>query len=155
MIASLCRRLVMALLALSVSAGAFAQPLQWWRSAGASKELGLTPEQSDQIDTIFQTSMVELRRQKDELDTVEANLSRLIENNADEPQVIAQIDRVETARAALNKTRTLMLLHMRQVLTPDQRTRLNAMRDRGNRDQRNRERDQRPRSGAKPDAGGD
>ncbi len=91
--------------------------------------------------------MVDLRRQKDELDKVEAQLSHLIETNADEAMVTKQIDHVEMARAALNKTRTLMLLHMRQVLTPDQRTKLSAMRDRPDRDQRNRERGQGQPSG--------
>ena len=49
---------------------------------------------------------------------------------ATEPEVTLQIDRVEAVRSTLNKTRTLMLLHMRQVLKPEQRLKLNAMRDR-------------------------
>src|SRR5262245_13882474 len=114
------RRLLL-FLVLSVPVSASAQPSQWWRSESATRELALTTEQSTRFDIIFRTSMVDLRRQKDELDKVEAKLSRMIETNADEALVIKHIDLVETARATMNKTRTLMLLHMRQILTPDQR----------------------------------
>ena len=57
----------------------------------------------------------------------EAELSRLIAVNADEWAVTRQVDKVEGIRANLNKTRTLMLLRMRQVLTPDQRVQLNKL----------------------------
>ena len=40
---------------------------------------------------------------------------------ADEATLTRQIDRVETARAAANKTRSLMLVQMVKVLTPEQR----------------------------------
>jgi ubiquinone/menaquinone biosynthesis C-methylase UbiE len=46
---------------------------------------------------------------------------------ADESLVTRQVDKVESTRASMNKMRTLMLLHERQVLTPDQRVRLNKL----------------------------
>ena len=55
-----------------------------------------------------------------------------------------QIDRVEAVRANLNKMRTLMLLHMRQVLTPDQRTRFNALHDRWEQENRARRDSRKP-----------
>jgi Spy/CpxP family protein refolding chaperone len=122
---------------LLASGSAYAQPpMAWWKNDSTVKELGLTADQSARLETIFQASMADLRREKADLDNVEGKLSRLIETNADEARVTAQIDRVESARAALNKTRTLMLLHMRQVLAPDQSRRLTAMRDRRDRDSR-------------------
>jgi len=112
-----------------LSAVISAQPLQWfwWKM---EPTLALSPEQSNQIDAIFQDGIAQLQRQKDELDRLEGKLSRLIETLATEPDVTRQIDHVEAARSTLNKTRTLMLLHMRQVLTPEQRLKLNALRDR-------------------------
>ena len=153
---SACRRLAFAALALSLSASAYAQPMQWWKSESAQQQIGLATDQAAKIDTIFQASMVDLRREKDELDKVEDKLSHLIETNADEAMVTWQIDHVEMARAALNKTRTLMLLHMRQVLTPEQRTKLNAMRDRTDKDQDNRGRGPgaQPRPGPRKDGNG-
>lgn len=129
MIPSLCRWLLALVFALSFSTAASAQPLQWfwWQM---EPTLALSTEQSTQIDGIFQESIAQLQKQKDELDRLESQLSRLIETTATEPEVTRQIDRVEAARSSLNKTRTLMLLHMRQVLTPEQRLKLNALRDR-------------------------
>ena len=115
---SVCRPLLAVFLALLVSAAASAQPMQWWKMEPAKTELGLTSDQSARIEGIFQESMGQLRQQKGELDRLEGKLSRLIEASADEGQVTQQIDRVEAVRSALNKTRTLMLLRMRQALTP-------------------------------------
>ena len=92
--------------------------------------LALSHDQAMHIDGIFQEGIVQLQKQKDELDRLESKLNRLIETMATEADVAQQIDRVEATRLTLNKTRTLMLLHMRQVLTPEQRLKLNALRDR-------------------------
>ena len=114
----------------------------WWRDAQFQKELVLTADQSTRLDSLFQANMPALRTGRDELDRQETELSRLITLGADEKQVTLQIDRVETLRASLNKTRTLMLLHMRQVLTPDQRGKLNKLYE-----QREKERQDKPRDG--------
>jgi Spy/CpxP family protein refolding chaperone len=129
MMPSLYRRLLAVVFLLSFTAAASAQPLQWfwWKS---EPSLALSPEQSSQIDAIFQEGIGRLMQQKDELDRLETKLSRLIASSSDEAQVTQQIDRVEAVRSTLNKTRTLMLLHMRQVLKPDQRLKLEALRDR-------------------------
>jgi hypothetical protein len=74
--------------------------------------------------------MPELREDWNELERLESKLSRLIESNAEEAQVLRQIDRVEAQRATVNKVRTLMLFRMRQVLTTDQRARFNTMQER-------------------------
>ncbi len=128
-------RLVAAALLLS-AAPALAQrppeaprPFPWWKSEPFKKELGLAAEQSTRIDTIWETTRIELRQEWDELSTLEARLSRLIQNDADEAVLTRQIDRVETARAAANKTRSLMLVQMLKVLTPEQRTRFNTLHD--------------------------
>lgn len=121
---------------LFVSAPAFAgpqraqespRPFAWWKSEPFKKELGLTADQSARIDRIWETTRVELRQEWDELSKLETKLSRLIQSDADEAVLARQIDRVETARAGANKTRSLMLVQMIKVLTPDQRTRFAAL----------------------------
>jgi Spy/CpxP family protein refolding chaperone len=99
----------------------------WWRDAQFQRELTLTTEQSARIENVYQTAIPSLRQKKEDLDLQEEELSRLIANNADELVVTKQVDKVEAIRASLNKMRTLMLLHMRQVLMPDQRARLNKL----------------------------
>jgi Spy/CpxP family protein refolding chaperone len=106
------------------------RPFAWWKSEPFKKELGLTADQSTHIDKIWETTRPELRQEWDELSKLEAKLSRLIQADADEAVLTRQIDRVETARANTNKTRSLMLVQMLKVLTPDQRTRFNALHDR-------------------------
>jgi Spy/CpxP family protein refolding chaperone len=111
-------------------------PPRWWKSEAMSRELGLTADQSARIEEIFETTVVDLRQEWEELDRLEEKLSKLFQNNADETTLARQIDRVETARASANKTRSLMLMRMRKVLTPEQRIRLeNLSRRRDNRGQ--------------------
>ncbi len=126
MIPSLSRRLPAVVLLLLLSTAASAQQLNWfwWKM---EPTLQLSSEQSAQIDAIFQEGISQLQKQKDELDRLEMKLSRLIETMATEAEVTHQIDRVEATRSTLNKTRTLMLLHMRLVLKPEQRLKLNAL----------------------------
>jgi Spy/CpxP family protein refolding chaperone len=135
MIPSFCRRLLAVVFLLSFSAAASAQQLNWfwWKM---EPTLALNAEQSAQIDGIFQEGIAQLQKQKDELDRLEMKLSRLIATMATEADVALQIDRVEAVRSSLNKTRTLMLLHMRQVLTPEQRLKLNALLDRRNQERK-------------------
>jgi Spy/CpxP family protein refolding chaperone len=99
----------------------------WWRDPQFQKDLSLSAEQSGRIDSVFQSTISLLRQKREELDQQEAELSRLIAANADEAVVVRQVDKVESIRASLNKHRTLMLLRMRQVLSPDQRVKLNKL----------------------------
>lgn len=132
-----------------------AQPMQWWKLEPVKNEIGLTAEQSTRIEAIFQESMVELRQKKTELDHLEGKLSNLIETMADEAQVTRQIDRVETVRGAMNKARTLMLLHIRQELTAEQRVKLNAVYARWEQERRGRERERSaPQGNRRPDESG-
>lgn len=97
-----------------------AQGFKWWQSDTFVRELGLTTDQSTKIEAIFQATLPVLRRQKDALDRAEADFNQTIEAS-DDAQVMAQVGVVEAARSELNKSRTMMLLRMRRVLTPDQR----------------------------------
>jgi Spy/CpxP family protein refolding chaperone len=108
----------------------------WWRDARFQKDLNLSAEQSTRIDGVFQSTVNILRQKKVELDQQEAELSRLIAANADEGVVTRQVDKVEGIRANLNKMRTLMLLRMRQVLSPDQRVQLNKLHEQWEKDHR-------------------
>jgi len=125
----LWRLLAVIVFSLAVAGPAHAQSFgfPWWHDAQFQKELSLSADQSTRIEQFFQSSLPTLRQGREDLDREEAELSRLIQFGADEKQVTKQIDKVETLRGSLNKTRTLMLLHMRQVLTPDQRVKLNKL----------------------------
>jgi Spy/CpxP family protein refolding chaperone len=115
------------LLALAAPLHAQSFGFSWWKDAQFQRDLGLTPEQTAKIDAIFQSTISLLRQKKADLDRQEDELSRMIAAGADESLVTRQVDKVESTRASMNKMRTLMLLHERQVLTPDQRVRLNKL----------------------------
>jgi len=99
----------------------------WWKDPKVVQELGLSADQSTRIDNVYRAAFAQLRQSKTELDRQEAELSRLLEVNADESTVLHQVDKVEVVRGSLNKSRTLMLLHMRQVFTPKQNVKFNAV----------------------------
>jgi Spy/CpxP family protein refolding chaperone len=113
---------------------ASAQGFKWWQSDTFIKGLGLTQEQSTKIEAVFQKTLPVLRQQKDALDKSEADFNQMVEAS-DDAQVMAQVSVVEAARSELNKSRTMMLLRMRRVLTPDQRVKFvmlqQQMRNRG------------------------
>jgi Spy/CpxP family protein refolding chaperone len=108
----------------------------WWKDARFQRELGLSAEQSAKIDAVFQASMSQLRPKKEELDKQEDLLSQQIAAGADEALVTKQVDRIEAIRAHMNKMRTLMLLHERQVLSPDQRVKLSKLHEQWEREHR-------------------
>jgi Spy/CpxP family protein refolding chaperone len=99
---------------------ASAQGFKWWQSDSFKRELGLTADQSTKIEAIFQRTLPALRTLKGALDKAEADFNQMVEAS-DDAQVMAQVGVVEAARSELNKSRTMMLLRMRRVLTPDQR----------------------------------
>ena len=151
--AVLCAGLV-AISAGLVRAQSPAQPSQprgfaWWRTDQFQKSLGLSTDQVGRLEAVFQMALPDLRRGRDDLDRQEAELSRLIEMNADEATVIRQVDKVEGIRSHLNKTRQLLLLHQRQLLTPEQRVKLKALFDQMQADRAQSERDR----AAKPNGG--
>jgi len=110
-------------------------PFAWWRDPQFRKDLGLSTDQSSRIEAIWQQTVPHLRHKRDELEAQEAELSRLVETDSDEGSIRKQSDRVESIRSTLNTARTLMLVQMRQALTPEQRTMMTALleRNRGRR----------------------
>jgi len=121
-------RVLAALFVVALVAPAVAQTgFPWWKDPKVVQELMLSADQSTRIDNLFRAVFPQLRQNKEELDRQEAELSRLLEANADEATVLRQVDKVEGVPGSLNKARTLMLLHMRQVLTPKQNKKFNAV----------------------------
>jgi Spy/CpxP family protein refolding chaperone len=135
-------RLLPALLLLALVAPVHGQSFgfAWWKDAQFQRELGLSGDQSARIDAIFQAAISQLRSKKDELDKQEDVLSQQIVAGADEVLVTKQVDKVEAIRSHMNKMRTLMLLKERQVLSPDQRVKLNKLHEQWEREHKRPER---------------
>jgi Spy/CpxP family protein refolding chaperone len=106
----------------------------WWKDPRFQHELALSTDQSARIDAIFQAAISQLRPMKEELDKQEDLLSQQIASGADEGLVTRQVEKVEAIRSQMNKMRTLMLLKERQVLSPDQRVKLNKLHEQWEKD---------------------
>ncbi|HVC20639.1 MAG TPA: Spy/CpxP family protein refolding chaperone [Vicinamibacterales bacterium] len=109
---------------------------KWWKDSPFRQELGLTDEQSDRIEAIFQSALPELRTLYDANHREEGELKKLIDANQPESVVSVQIDKTEHAHCAFNKARTLMLYRMRMVLSPAQRANFRKVHEDWEREQR-------------------
>jgi Spy/CpxP family protein refolding chaperone len=102
--------------------------MPWWKAPDTRAELGISDKQSKDIDDIFQDTVPALRAAKEELDKLDDAVAKLIkEGTADIAVVGRQVGQAEQARANLTTKRTVMLYRMHRLLTPDQRTKLDAM----------------------------
>lgn len=79
--------------------------------------------------------MERLRVNKDNFDRAQSDFSQLMERpSADDREFQRAVDRLEMARYYVSKERTLMLVRIHSVLTPDQRKSLEAIRTRNDGD---------------------
>ena len=136
-----CRRSAALIALLLLAVPVVAQvPGKWWQSDHFRRELVLTSEQSRRLEEIFQNAAPGLRTQKKALDEAEKQFERLVERG-DDGSVMDQVASVESARAELNKSRTMMLLRMRRVLTTDQWAKFTALHQAAEKVTANRERE--------------
>jgi Spy/CpxP family protein refolding chaperone len=102
---------------------------KWWLHD--RQELGLTDGQAAAINDIFESTISRLRETRQAADRAEDELSKTIrEGTADIAVVSALVDRFETLRAENNRIRVLMLYRMHRELRPDQRAKLQQLRER-------------------------
>lgn len=100
---------------------------KWWTDGKMRAELGITDQQSTAVEAVWQQSLPRLRDLRHKVDDMDNTVSQMIRDAVDEPTIVAELDRVESTRAELNKGRTLMLYRMNRVLSADQRAKLKAM----------------------------
>jgi Spy/CpxP family protein refolding chaperone len=123
---------------------------KWWKRPRVAKQIGLSDEQSKRIEEIFVRSRPQLIDLKADLEKKQFDLQQSMENNAARADIERKLETVEDARKQLQKTRVLMLLDMKSVLSAEQWERLKQMREQA-RERRREARDgdaaPRPRSG--------
>jgi Spy/CpxP family protein refolding chaperone len=115
-----------AIIAVLFAAPAASQGFKWWQAEQYIREMSLTSEQSKRLEEIFQSAVPTLKAQKKTLDEAESEFEKLMQRGGD-AAVMEQVNRLETARAELSKSRTWMLLGMRKVLTADQWAKFTAL----------------------------
>jgi Spy/CpxP family protein refolding chaperone len=105
-------------------------PKKWWIDPQLRAELNITDSQSGLVEDVWQKNAPKLRDGWQLLAKQEDVLSQMIRRDEPETNVIAQIDKVEATRAELSKARAVMIYRMNKLLTPEQRDKVKAMRDR-------------------------
>jgi Spy/CpxP family protein refolding chaperone len=113
------------------------QGFKWWQSDRFKAELGLSNDQSLKLEAIFQGAIPRLRATFEDVDRLEKQMSKLISaSDTTEVDVVRQLNQVQAARNEADRQRTLMLFRMQRELTPEQRTKFKAMRDRWEQERR-------------------
>jgi Spy/CpxP family protein refolding chaperone len=129
------KRLLVAMAVLACAAIAEGQglpPGKWWQRPEIVRELQLSNEQRDRLDTIFRGAANELIDAKGEVE----KLQIAIRGELDRPQVRrAELQRIAgqltAARGKLFQRELMMLVDMRGVLTEQQWARMRKHLDRG------------------------
>lgn len=117
------RLLLAAAIAVAAASAISAQPFdgKWWKNPSVAADLGLTPEQTAEIEKIFVRTRSKLIDLKADLEKKQLDLQVAMDDRTvDRAAVEKKIEAVETSRSSLQKTRALMLLDMKQVLKPAQ-----------------------------------
>jgi Spy/CpxP family protein refolding chaperone len=105
-------------------------PGMWWHNPDLIQKLTLTPDQQKRMDDILQQSRLQLIDLRANVEKQELLMEPMLAANPpDTNKILAQIDHTAQARAELEKANAKMLLSIRNVLTPDQWTKLQTERD--------------------------
>jgi Spy/CpxP family protein refolding chaperone len=110
------------------------QPLKFWIDPKLRAELGITDQQSKDIEAIWRKDLQQRSDARGRLEKLEAQLDQMmLDASLDETAFMAQLEKVEAARTEASKARMLMLYRINKLLTPDQRAKMaekaKAMRD--------------------------
>ena len=100
---------------------------KWWKRPRVAAAIGLTAEQTRDIEEIFSKARPQLIDRKADLEKKQGNLEDAIGADADRKSIASRVEEVEDARAELQKARILMLLDIKQVLRAEQWDRLVRM----------------------------
>jgi Spy/CpxP family protein refolding chaperone len=104
---------------------------KWWRGQEAGRDFGITPQQSKDLEAIFQQTLPMLKGKKLDVDREEKILSSLLAqaSTSNESAVVQAVEKVEAARSSLSRTFTMMQYRMFRLLTAEQRAKVQAYHD--------------------------
>jgi Spy/CpxP family protein refolding chaperone len=114
---------------LNTLAGALQPGAAWWTNATLVRRLGLTGEQRQKIEGIFDQYRSKIVQNKADLEKEEAALANMLDSEPLDPAktVSAEIDKVIKARGDMERTYSNMTLEMRQVLSRTQWSQLQTV----------------------------
>ena len=94
---------------------------QWWKNPEIAQRIGLTDQQTQRLDKIALDGRLKMIDLRADLEKEQVILGPMLQvYHPDEAQVLAQVDKVSQARAALEKQRVETMLATRNVLSEEQ-----------------------------------
>jgi Spy/CpxP family protein refolding chaperone len=103
-------------------------PFNWWKTDKYIQELKLTAAQSAEVEQIVRAALARMKADKEDLDLAQSDFRLLMEQpTANQRELLKAAERLEMARYSIAKERTMMAVRIHSVLTPDQRTGLDAI----------------------------
>lgn len=94
---------------------------QWWKNPQISQKIGLSEQQTQQLEKIHQDGRLKMIDLRANLEKQEVILGPMLQTyHPDEAQVLAQLEKVSQARAELARARIETMLASRSVLTEQQ-----------------------------------
>jgi Spy/CpxP family protein refolding chaperone len=104
---------------------------KWWQSPVGVKQLNLTREEIDTLDAAFDTRARKFMELKHSIELEQFDLNRMMENNTlDEPALMVQFSKLESARATLSEERFRYYVQIRKILGPDRFRKIKTFRER-------------------------
>lgn len=100
----------------------FARKGRGYRMERLWQQLDLTPEQSEQIETIQQQSQADTEPLRQEFQQAHAQMRSLLAGNANSDELRQQHQQIQTLHQQLGNQRFETMLQVREILTPEQRS---------------------------------
>ena len=104
---------------------------KWWQNPAGVKNMNLTQEEIDTLDTAFNTRARKFMELKHAIELEQFELNGLMEGKTlDEPALMAQFNKLESARANLSRERFQYYVQIREILGPERFQKIKAFRQR-------------------------
>jgi Spy/CpxP family protein refolding chaperone len=104
---------------------------KWWQNPAAIKKLSLTQEEVDTLDTAFNTRARKFMELKHAIELEQFEINGTMEGKTlDESALMAQFNKLESARANLSRERFQYYVQVRKILGPDRFRKIKAFRQR-------------------------
>ena len=103
---------------------------EWWKDEGIKKELKLSDTQVRSLTRLYENRVRDLKPIWDEFQKQNESLNKMARERTAEVAMFAiQVNQVEALRMELEKTRRVMLYSFSKLLTTEQYTKLQEIRD--------------------------
>ncbi len=104
---------------------------KWWRLEPVIREVGLRNDQIDQIENLYRLNARAMIDLKAAVEKEQVDLGTLMDSDSpDKEKVLAQADRLESARARMARAMVAMLVDIRKMITREQWQKLQGIRAR-------------------------